>query len=81
MRFHIDYILPNFRLFLQISPFPYDLVRKEAAKYPNALIIWAQEEHKNMGAWPYVQPRFQTALDESDRGLKYAFKSKSYHKN
>ncbi|KAH0954038.1 hypothetical protein HN011_008403 [Eciton burchellii] len=47
----------------QISPFPYDLVKKEAAKYPNAELIWAQEEHKNQGAWTYVQPRFYTALN------------------
>ncbi|KAL6422035.1 hypothetical protein ACFW04_010845 [Cataglyphis niger] len=47
----------------QISPFPYDLVKKEAAKYPNAELVWAQEEHKNQGAWTYVQPRFHTALN------------------
>ncbi|CAL7942906.1 unnamed protein product [Xylocopa violacea] len=47
----------------QITPFPYDLVKKEAAKYPNAELIWAQEEHKNQGAWTYVQPRFHTALN------------------
>ncbi|XP_043254318.1 2-oxoglutarate dehydrogenase, mitochondrial isoform X1 [Colletes gigas] len=47
----------------QITPFPYDLVKKEAAKYPNADLIWSQEEHKNQGAWSYVQPRFHTALN------------------
>ncbi|XP_076684982.1 oxoglutarate dehydrogenase Nc73EF isoform X2 [Andrena cerasifolii] len=47
----------------QISPFPYDLVKKESAKYPNADLVWAQEEHKNQGAWTYVQPRFHTALN------------------
>ncbi|XP_029159522.1 2-oxoglutarate dehydrogenase, mitochondrial isoform X2 [Nylanderia fulva] len=63
----------------QISPFPYDLVKKEAAKYPNAELLWSQEEHKNQGGWTYVQPRFHTALNgtrsvtgasesESDRG-------------
>ncbi|XP_037040337.1 2-oxoglutarate dehydrogenase, mitochondrial isoform X1 [Bradysia coprophila] len=46
----------------QISPFPYDLVKQECEKYPNAEIIWAQEEHKNQGCWTYVQPRFLTAL-------------------
>ncbi|XP_020278096.1 2-oxoglutarate dehydrogenase, mitochondrial isoform X3 [Pseudomyrmex gracilis] len=46
----------------QISPFPYDLVKKEAEKYPNAELVWSQEEHKNQGAWTYVQPRFHTAL-------------------
>ncbi|XP_078040415.1 oxoglutarate dehydrogenase Nc73EF isoform X3 [Augochlora pura] len=47
----------------QISPFPYDLVKKEAAKYANAELIWSQEEHKNQGGWTYVQPRFHTALN------------------
>ncbi|XP_046743343.1 2-oxoglutarate dehydrogenase, mitochondrial isoform X5 [Diprion similis] len=47
----------------QISPFPYDLVKKEAEKYPNAELVWTQEEHKNQGAWTYVQPRFHTALN------------------
>ncbi|XP_061936221.1 2-oxoglutarate dehydrogenase complex component E1 isoform X2 [Apis cerana] len=47
----------------QISPFPYDLVKKEAVKYSNADLVWAQEEHKNQGAWTYIQPRFHTALN------------------
>ncbi|XP_011066669.1 PREDICTED: 2-oxoglutarate dehydrogenase, mitochondrial isoform X4 [Acromyrmex echinatior] len=55
----------------QISPFPYDLVKIEAAKYPNAELIWAQEEHKNQGAWTYVQPRFHTALN-GIRNVVYA---------
>ncbi|XP_077264055.1 oxoglutarate dehydrogenase Nc73EF isoform X5 [Temnothorax americanus] len=55
----------------QISPFPYDLVKKEAAKYPNAELIWSQEEHKNQGAWTYVQPRFHTALNGT-RNVVYA---------
>uniref|UniRef100_A0A1B0GI66 2-oxoglutarate dehydrogenase complex component E1 n=2 Tax=Lutzomyia longipalpis TaxID=7200 RepID=A0A1B0GI66_LUTLO len=46
----------------QISPFPYDLVKKEAEKYSNAELVWTQEEAKNQGAWTYVQPRFHTAL-------------------
>ncbi|XP_043592398.1 2-oxoglutarate dehydrogenase, mitochondrial isoform X8 [Bombus pyrosoma] len=55
----------------QISPFPYDLVRDEADKYANAKIVWAQEEHKNQGAWTYVQPRFHTALNGA-RSVLYA---------
>jgi hypothetical protein len=51
--------------YLQISPFPYDLVKKECAKYPNAVLCWAQEEAKNQGAWTYVQPRFNTTLNGS----------------
>jgi 2-oxoglutarate dehydrogenase E1 component len=51
----------------QISPFPYDELRAESALYPNAELYWAQEEHKNMGAWAYVKPRFQTLLDYQRR--------------
>ncbi|XP_013141239.1 PREDICTED: 2-oxoglutarate dehydrogenase, mitochondrial isoform X2 [Papilio polytes] len=46
----------------QISPFPYDLIKAEVAKYPNAQLVWSQEEHKNMGSWSYVEPRFRTML-------------------
>ncbi|XP_046392851.1 2-oxoglutarate dehydrogenase, mitochondrial isoform X3 [Ischnura elegans] len=55
----------------QISPFPFDLVKKECAKYPNASLVWAQEEHKNQGPWTYVQPRFSTALNDT-RDIVYA---------
>lgn len=54
----------------QISPFPYDLVKSECAKYPNAQISWAQEEHKNQGAWNYILPRFETSLNSS-RDVNY----------
>lgn len=47
----------------QICPFPYDLFHCECEKYPDAEIIWAQEEHKNQGCWSYVQPRMLTALN------------------
>ncbi|XP_047020828.1 2-oxoglutarate dehydrogenase, mitochondrial isoform X2 [Helicoverpa zea] len=46
----------------QISPFPYDLIKAEIEKYPNANIVWSQEEHKNSGYWQYVEPRFRTLL-------------------
>ncbi|XP_022173086.1 2-oxoglutarate dehydrogenase, mitochondrial isoform X2 [Myzus persicae] len=49
----------------QISPFPFDLIKQECAKYPNADIVWSQEEHKNQGPWPYVQPRFHTVLNNT----------------
>ncbi|KAL3877350.1 hypothetical protein ACJMK2_035073 [Sinanodonta woodiana] len=57
----------------QISPFPFDLVRDEIAKYPNAKICWMQEEHKNMGGWSYVEPRIRTVLKklEVQKELEY----------
>ncbi|XP_077285612.1 oxoglutarate dehydrogenase Nc73EF isoform X2 [Arctopsyche grandis] len=54
----------------QISPFPYDLVKKECEKYPNAKLVWGQEEHKNQGAWSYIQPRFKTCLN-GQRDISY----------
>lgn len=47
----------------QISPFPYDAVKAEVDKYPNATVTWAQEEHKNSGAWSYVKPRMGHLLE------------------
>jgi 2-oxoglutarate dehydrogenase E1 component len=48
-------------------------VKQEAEKYPNASIVWAQEEPKNMGAWTYVHPRIITALGEKNfRSIRYA---------
>merc|ERR1711907_748034 len=49
----------------QISPFPFDGVREMAEQYPNAEIVWCQEEPRNMGAWSYVNPRIETALRHS----------------
>ncbi|XP_060560261.1 2-oxoglutarate dehydrogenase complex component E1-like isoform X4 [Ruditapes philippinarum] len=46
----------------QISPFPFDLVKDEMLRYPGARMAWVQEEHKNMGAWFYVEPRMRTVL-------------------
>ena len=45
----------------QIAPFPYDLVSDELAKYPNAEVLWVQEEPLNAGAWSYVRPRIEMA--------------------
>ena len=55
----------------QISPFPYDIVKEECEKYSNAELVFVQEEHKNQGAWSYVQPRFQTAVGGYDRRIHY----------
>jgi len=50
----------------QISPFPFDLVKRHAENFPNAEIVWAQEEPKNQGPWGYVRPRIETSLREID---------------
>jgi len=48
----------------QLYPFPYDLIKAELEKYPNAQIVWCQEEQKNAGAWFYTAPRIEDILVE-----------------
>ncbi|KAJ8022952.1 2-oxoglutarate dehydrogenase, mitochondrial [Holothuria leucospilota] len=57
----------------QISPFPYDLIDAECRKYSNAELMWVQEEHKNMGAWTYVQPRIQNLM--GGQSVRYSGRS------
>jgi hypothetical protein len=49
----------------QISPFPWSQIRDHVDKYPNAQIVWCQEEPLNMGSWAYVQPRLITTLAQT----------------
>lgn len=41
----------------QLAPFPFDLVCREIFRYPNAELLWCQEEPMNMGAYYHVQVR------------------------
>ncbi|KAK6119196.1 hypothetical protein DH2020_047070 [Rehmannia glutinosa] len=52
----------------QLCPFPYDLVQRELKRYPNAEIVWCQEEPMNMGAYSYIAPRLGTAIKAVGRG-------------
>ena len=59
----------------QIAPLPWDLVLRELRRYPDAEVVWAQEEPKNMGAFYHMLPRLQTALKAVGREgapVKYA---------
>ncbi|KAJ2922429.1 hypothetical protein H1R20_g14666, partial [Candolleomyces eurysporus] len=49
----------------QISPFPYDMITPHLDKYPNASLLWCQEEPLNNGAWSYVGPRIYTAASQT----------------
>ena len=35
-----------------------------SGRYPDAELVWCQEEPKNMGFWTFVQPRVNTAVRE-----------------
>ncbi|XP_064421602.1 2-oxoglutarate dehydrogenase complex component E1 isoform X1 [Latimeria chalumnae] len=49
----------------QLSPFPFDLILEEVKKYPNADLLWCQEEHKNQGYYDYMKPRIRTTIDRA----------------
>eukprot|EP01111_Echinosteliopsis_oligospora_P000442 TRINITY_DN1046_c0_g1_i1.p1 TRINITY_DN1046_c0_g1~~TRINITY_DN1046_c0_g1_i1.p1 ORF type:complete len:1033 (-),score=255.52 TRINITY_DN1046_c0_g1_i1:43-3141(-) len=55
----------------QIYPFPFDLVSEQVALYPNAEMIWCQEEPMNMGAWGFVRAHFATVLKSSGKSITY----------
>ncbi|KAL1411286.1 2-oxoglutarate dehydrogenase E1 component [Vanrija albida] len=65
----------------QISPFPYELITPHLDQYPNAEITWAQEEPYNNGAWSYVQPRLELAMQQTehhkDKTVGYAGRNPS----
>ncbi|KAJ1649988.1 2-oxoglutarate dehydrogenase E1 component [Dispira simplex] len=46
----------------QLHPFPYEMIREHIDQYPNAELIWCQEEPMNFGAWSYMHPRITTCL-------------------
>ena len=35
---------------------------QESARFPNAQVVWVQEEPKNMGCWTFVQDRILTVI-------------------
>jgi 2-oxoglutarate dehydrogenase E1 component len=60
----------------QLYPFPEDEIRAELAKYPNAQVIWAQEEPQNNGAWLWIRDSLQACVSEGQT-LDYASRPRS----
>ena len=46
----------------QLYPFPVIALPRELAKYPDAQVVWCQEEPENMGAWTFVDRRIEKVL-------------------
>ncbi len=46
----------------QIYPFPVKTLPGILGRYPNAEIVWCQEEPANMGAWTFVDRRIEKVL-------------------
>ena len=59
----------------ELSPFPAAALRDILKKYKNASeFVWAQEEHRNQGAWSFAAPRFERVL-----GLKLNYAGRQTH--
>ena len=47
----------------QLYPWPHKALIQELGRFKQAEMIWCQEEPHNMGAWTFVQPGIERALD------------------
>ena len=56
----------------QLYPFPARTLIHELARFPNAEIVWAQEEPKNMGSWTFIEPNLEWVLDHISTRSKRA---------
>lgn len=46
----------------QLYPFPSKSLTEELKQYPNAEIIWCQEEPRNMGSWHFINEKIEDVL-------------------
>ena len=46
----------------QLYPFPAKSLIAELGRFPNAEVVWAQEEPRNMGPWTFVDPNIEWVL-------------------
>ena len=47
----------------QFYPFPALSLTRELARFPNADMVWCQEEPKNQGGWFFVEPNIEWVLE------------------
>jgi 2-oxoglutarate dehydrogenase E1 component len=50
----------------QLYPFPAKALITELSRFPNAEIVWCQEEPKNMGSWSFIEPYLEWVLNHID---------------
>ncbi|MCH7929487.1 MAG: 2-oxoglutarate dehydrogenase E1 component [Proteobacteria bacterium] len=54
----------------QLAPWPKTPLREQLGRFPQADVVWCQEEPENMGAWTYVAPRIESILKRLDGACK-----------
>jgi 2-oxoglutarate dehydrogenase E1 component len=50
----------------QLYPFPAEALSEELSRFPDAEVVWCQEEPRNMGAWTFVAPRIEEVLGRGE---------------
>ena len=50
----------------QFYPFPAISLVKELERFPQAEMVWCQEEPKNQGAWSFIEPNIEWVLGRTD---------------
>ena len=48
----------------QLYPFPAKALVNELGRFPQADMVWCQEEPKNMGAWAFIEPYLEWVLKQ-----------------
>ncbi|HEY0599518.1 2-oxoglutarate dehydrogenase E1 component [Brevundimonas sp.] len=48
----------------QFYPWPMKSLMAELGRFPNAELVWCQEEPKNMGGWTFVDPWLELTLEK-----------------
>ncbi len=64
----------------QLYPFPARALIQELARFPQADMVWCQEEPKNMGAWSFIEANIEWVLDHigsSNRRPRYVGRAAS----
>ena len=52
----------------QLYPFPTEELKAELGRHPGALVVWAQEEPENQGAWLLIRENLERTLAELNGG-------------
>jgi 2-oxoglutarate dehydrogenase E1 component len=56
----------------QFYPWPMKSMTSELKRFPDAELVWCQEEPKNMGGWAFVDPWIELTLNKMDVKAKRA---------
>jgi 2-oxoglutarate dehydrogenase E1 component len=54
----------------QLYPVPLKTLVKELSRFPNAEIVWCQEEPRNMGTWSFIEPYLEWVLGQTGHAVK-----------